>query len=145
VFAMGVVLYELLALEPLFIEDITQLAIDEVAVHPIPNIRHKLPGMPAELERVIRAALEKDPSKRPSAAQMGRELDRWCETQRVPGSPDMLQEHLAKLFPTSYQPSRDSGERTNFSNLKKSAKRLTVRKSSSAPRRSGLLGRLFGL
>jgi serine/threonine protein kinase len=147
VFAMGVVLYELLALEPLFTEDITQLAIDEVAIHPIPNIRHKLPGMPAELERVIRAALEKDPSKRPSAAQMGRELDRWCEGQRVPGSPDMLQEHLAKLFPTSYQPSRDSGERTNFSNLKKSAKRLTVRKSTSAStaRRSSLLGRLFGL
>jgi hypothetical protein len=91
--------------------------------------------------------LEKDPSKRPTAAQMGRELDRWCEAQRVPGSPDMLQEHLAKLFPASYQPSRDAaGERTNFSNLKKSAKRLTLRQSaSSARQRSSLLGRLFGL
>jgi eukaryotic-like serine/threonine-protein kinase len=150
VFAMGVVLYELLALEPLFTEDITQLAIDEVAVHPIPNIRHKLPGMPAELERVIRVALEKDPSKRPTAAQMGRELDRWCEAQRVPGSPDMLQEHLAKLFPTTYQPQRDAaGERTNFSNLKKSAKRMAVPSASGAApssrRRNGsLLGRLFG-
>ena len=43
VFAMGVVLYELLALEPLFTEDLTMLAIDEVAIHPMPSIRSRVP------------------------------------------------------------------------------------------------------
>jgi serine/threonine-protein kinase len=144
VFAMGVVLYELLALEPLFTEDITALAIDEVAVHPIPNLRAKVPSMPVELEQIIRAALERDPARRPTAAAMGRDLDRWCEAQRVPGSPEMLQEHFARLFPSSYRPSRDNVERTNFSNLKKSAKRLTMRPSTPTARLArGLFARLF--
>ena len=145
VFAMGVVLYELLALEPLFTEDVTQLAIDEVAVHPTPNIRTRIPNIPAELERIIESALDKDPSKRPTAAHMGRDLDRWCEGQRVPGSPDMLQEHLAKMFPSTYQPSRD-GDRTSFSNLKRSAKRVAAGHSSasfSLSGRNGLLSRWF--
>jgi len=140
VFAMGVVLYELLALEPLFQEDITQLAIDEVAVHPIPNIRSRVPNIPTELEHIITMALEKDPGARPTAAQMGRDLDRWCSSQRVPGSPDILQEHFAKLFPTTYQPSRD-GERTVFSNLKKSARRAAQPEQRSE---RSLLGRLLG-
>jgi eukaryotic-like serine/threonine-protein kinase len=146
IFAMGVVLYELLALEPLFTEDVTQLAIDEVAVHPTPSIRARIPGVPAELERIIQAALDKDPSRRPSAASMGRDLDRWCEAQRVSGSPDMLQEHLAKMFPSTYQPSRD-GDRTSFSNLKRSAKRAVPTHGSASSSLSGgsrLLAKLFG-
>ncbi len=126
VFAVGVVLYELLALEPLFTEDITQLAIDEVAVHPTPNIRAKIPGIDPELEQIISVALNKDPALRPTAAAMGHDLDEWCAAQTQIPSPDRLHDHLAKLFPTTFQPAKHSGEKTSFSNLKKSAKRLAV-------------------
>jgi eukaryotic-like serine/threonine-protein kinase len=126
VFAVGVVLYELLALEPLFTEDITQLAIDEVAVLPTPNIRAKIPGIDPELEQIISVALNKDPALRPTAAAMGQDLDEWCAAQAQIPSPDRLHDHLAKLFPTTFQPAKHSGEKTSFSNLKKSAKRLAI-------------------
>ena len=132
VFAVGVVLYELLALEPLFTEDITQLAIDEVAVLPTPNIRAKIPGVDPELEQIISVAINKDPALRPTAAAMGHDLDRWCAAQRQVPSPDLLHEHLAKLFPATYQPlTQHPGEQTSFSNLKKSAKRVPPARSGS--------------
>jgi len=127
VFAMGLVLYELLALEPLFHEDVTKLAIDEVAVLPTPNIRKRIPGIDPALEHIISIALSKDPAQRPSAAAMGHELDVWCASQDVVPSPDQLHEHLAKLFPTTYEPLTQHGaERTSFSNLKKSARRVVA-------------------
>ncbi len=135
VFAMGVVLFELLALEPLFTEDITQLAIDEVAVSPTPNVRARIPGVDPELEHIIGAALNKNPALRPTAAAMGRDLDRWCAAQAHVPTPDSLHEHLAKLFPTSYQPLTQpvAVERTSFSNLKKSAKRSALRPAGRGP------------
>jgi serine/threonine-protein kinase len=138
VFAMGVVLFELLALEPLFTEDITQFAIDEVAVLPTPNINARIPGVDPELEQIISSALNKNPALRPTAAAMGHDLDRWCAAQVHVPTPDALHEHLATLFPATYQPLTQRGaERTSFSNLKKSAKRATVRptpKSTSGAR-----------
>jgi serine/threonine protein kinase len=124
VFAMGLVLYELLSLEPLFREDVTKLAIDEVAVLPIPNIRKRIPGIDPALERIISVALNKDPALRPTAAAMGHDLDAWCGAQPIVPSPDLLHEHLAKLLPTTYEPlTQHTAERTSFSNLKKSARR----------------------
>jgi serine/threonine protein kinase len=139
VFSMGVVLYELLSLEPLFTEDVTQLAIDEVAIHPIPSIRAHIPNIDADLERIINAALSKDPRHRPTAAAMGRTLDDWCSSQQQLGTPDRLQEHLARLFPASYQPQSVSAEyeKTTFSNLARS-----VRNGPQHER--GILARLFG-
>jgi serine/threonine protein kinase len=146
VFAMGVVLYELLALEPLFTEDVTQLAIDEVTVHPIPEIRSRIPGIDPELEQIITLALARDPARRPTAAAMGHDLDRWCTAHRHPGSPELLQQHLARLFPTIFQsPTARVAERTSFSNLKRSAKRApNPPGATSSPRRRGLFARLMG-
>jgi serine/threonine-protein kinase len=139
VFAVGVVLYELLALEPLFAEDNTELAIDEVTVRPIPPIRTLVPNIEPALEQILTSALERDPARRPSAAAMGRALDRWCESQSVVATPDRLQEHLAALFPMSYQPAyehtttRPQERNTTFSNLRRGRRWKT-----------SLLGRIFG-
>lgn len=138
VFSMGVVLFELLALERLFTEDVTQLAIDEVAVLPIRNIRAHIPELDARLEDIILRALDKDPARRPSAALMGRTLDDWCLSQQLIGTPDRLQDHLARLFPTTFRrPSVSLEQPTEFKNL-----RHAVR-SESSPTNSGLLARLF--
>lgn len=134
VFSLGVVLYELLALQSLFTEDMTELAIDEVAVNPMPSVRAHVPGLAPELEQIIMLALERDPARRPTAAALGHALDKWCLAQNEPGSPDRLQEHLSRLFPASYKPPVRLNENTSFSNLRRVVRRQRV----------GLLGRLFG-
>ena len=119
VFSLGVVLFEMLALTPLFHEDITALAIDEVAVEPIPNLHTLIPGLDPELEQILVLALEKDPARRPTAAAMGHALDEWCVAQNEMGTPDLLQDHLQTLFPATYAPqSARSSEATSFSMLR---------------------------
>ena len=127
VFAVGVFLYELLSLEPLFYEDATELLIDEVTWRPLPNIRETVPGIPRVIEESLLAALDRDPARRPTAAAFGKALDKWCESQTVVATPDRLQEHLAKIFPDTYAPSTLSGEFTKFSNFKRGLRRFDRR------------------
>ena len=134
VFSLALVLYELLALEPLFREDVTSAALSEVALSPLPELRKLVTNLDSDLERVIVAALDRDPAKRPTAALLGQALDRWIATQQEPTSPDHLESHLAQLFPASYQPpSLDDEDGTSFSNLR-----------SALNKRGGLLSKLFG-
>ncbi len=135
VFAMGVVLYELLALEKLFTEELTQLAIDEVAVDPTPNIRARVPNIDPELEQILALALEKDPARRPTAAAMGHALDEWCLAQNEYGSPERLQVHLHELFPRAFQPSSQTPDHVSLTGMEGMLR---------ASRRRSLLARLFG-
>ncbi len=139
VFSLGVVLFELLTLRPLFTEEMTELAIDEVTIAPLPDIRERIPGLALEVEGILSLALDKDPARRPSAAAMGRALDAWCSSQRKEGSPDRLQEHLAEIFPATFQPASVSGEQTSFSNLRRS-----LVNADGTPRR-GFIARIMGL
>jgi serine/threonine protein kinase len=134
VFSVGVVLFELLTLEQLFTEEMTALAVDEVAINPLPSIRAHLPQIDDELEQILSLALAREPALRPTAAAMGHALDQWCAAQREFGSPDRLQHHLAELFPATYEvrSASEGDELTTFSNLKRAA------------RGRGLLGRIFG-
>ncbi len=104
IFAMGIVMFELLALQPLFTETETEAAIDEVVVAPAPDVSRKLPGIDASLAALLRVALSKGPAERPSAADFGHVLDQYCVAHREPGSPERLQAHLATLFPDTYRP-----------------------------------------
>lgn len=134
VFSLALVLYELLALEPLFREDVTSLALSEVALAPLPELRKLVTNLDSDLERVIVAALDRDPANRPTAALLGQALDRWVASQQEAASPDHLESHLAQLFPSSYQPpSLDDEDGTSFSNLR-----------SALNKRGGLLSKLFG-
>jgi eukaryotic-like serine/threonine-protein kinase len=117
VFSVGVVLFEMLALDWLFVEETTALAVDEVAVRPLPSIRDKVPNIDPELEQILMQALERDPVRRPTAAAMGRALDQWCAAQREMGTPDLMQEHLGRIFPASYSPPSNAEEHTSFKNL----------------------------
>ncbi len=135
VFAVGLVLFEMLSLEQVFAEDVTELAIDEVTTRPIPLLRSRVAGAPTAIERVIAAALDRDPARRPSAAIMGAVLDRWCEEQPIVASPDRLQEHLAALFPSASpwsHPHAQGGEHevTRFSAFRRGLR------AGPAPRRS---------
>jgi serine/threonine-protein kinase len=134
VFAVGVLLYELLALDPLFHEETTSLAVEEVAVRPLPDLASQVSNLDPGLERIIRVALNRTPQKRFSAAQMGNTLDQWIAAQHESASPDRLQAHLADLFPATYQPPTQIAEHTSFSNLR----------AAIHPEKRGILSRIFG-
>ena len=99
VFAIGVVLFELFALRSLFTENETMAAIDEVVLAPTPDLIARLPEVDPAMQRLIAAAIAKEPEDRPSAAALGRALDAWAAEHGRPGSPDRLQLHLNELFP----------------------------------------------
>jgi serine/threonine-protein kinase len=135
VFSLGVVLYELLALSPLFREEETSLVVDEVAVQPLPNLRARITDLDKSLEEILLMALQRSPSRRATAAQLASALDAWIMEQGEFASPDRLQAHLAQLFPSSYQPITRTDEETSFGNLRGA---LKPRKSTS------ILQKLFG-
>jgi serine/threonine-protein kinase len=136
VFAMGIVLFELLALQPLFTEDETEAAIDEVVVAPVPDVARFIPGVDASLEALLKVAFSKSPEQRPSAADFGRVLDQYCVSHREMGSPERLQAHLAELFPDSYRPPTEPAASTGV------AETAGSRSTRSKP---SLVRRLFGL
>jgi serine/threonine protein kinase len=108
IFSTGVVLFELLALEQLFREVETEASIDEVLVAPSPDIKRLLPGLDKAITGLLTLAVAKDAMLRPNAAMFGLALDDWCVRQRAPGSPERLQAHLAKHFPTTFRPPREA-------------------------------------
>jgi serine/threonine-protein kinase len=135
VFSLGVVLYELLALAPLFREEETSLLVDEVAVQPLPNLRAHITDLDKGLEDVLLMALHRSPARRATAAQLASALDSWVMEQGEFASPDRMQAHLSELFPATYQPRTRTVEETSFGNLKGA---LNPRPSRS------ILERLFG-
>ena len=96
-------------------------------MHPVPSIGAHLPGVDPELEQILTLALERDPARRPTAAAMGRSLESWYGAQREFASPDRLQEHLARIFPSSYQArtrsAAEQDEHTSFSALRRAMRR----------------------
>ena len=105
VFSLGVVLYELLALSPLFHEDNTALSVEEVVLRPLPDLRSRITDLDPELDEILQLALQRNPADRATAAQLGTMLDDWIVTQSDRGgaSPDRVQIHLAEMFPTTFQ------------------------------------------
>jgi eukaryotic-like serine/threonine-protein kinase len=139
VFSLGVVLYEMLALDLLFIEESTTNMVEEVAMSPLPDLRRRIHGLDYELEAILTLALDQDPSRRPTAAMMGADLDRWIAAQQAYGSPDQLQVHLAMLFPHEFRPPTWDGANdvdTGFSALERAV--------NATAGRTGLLHRWFG-
>lgn len=82
-FAFGVVLYEMVGGKPPFDGPSFRAIISSVLVDPAPPLKRLRPDAPADLERIIRRCLEKDPEKRfPSSADLAAELRRY-ETRRA--------------------------------------------------------------
>jgi eukaryotic-like serine/threonine-protein kinase len=139
VFSLGVVLYELLALDLLFVEESTTNIVEEVAMNPLPDLRGRIHGLDPDLEAILTLALDHDPARRPTAAMMGADLDRWIAAQHAYASPDQLQSHLALLFPNEFRPPTwdDANEvDTGFSALERAV--------NATAGRAGLLHRWFG-
>ncbi|WP_146618176.1 serine/threonine-protein kinase [Lujinxingia litoralis] len=75
IFAVGILLWEMLAGRRLFLGESDYGTLQLVRKAQIPSIRKLRPDVPAELEAVLARALERDPARRiQSAEELGRQL-----------------------------------------------------------------------
>ena len=140
VFTLGVVLYEMLTLEPLFKEDITDLLLDEVTVHPLPSVRARVPQLPGEIEDVLTRALSRDPEPPPDRRRHGpraRHMDRapapGRDARSVAGAPG---DDLPDLPEADLRLLEQGGDADEV---------LELQARVEAAEEAGLLSRLFGL
>ncbi|NVB80311.1 MAG: serine/threonine protein kinase [Kofleriaceae bacterium] len=69
IFSTGVVLWEMLAGQPLFVRDCEAATLYAIMNDPIPSVRRYRPEIPAELERIVDRALARTPADRFDTAE----------------------------------------------------------------------------
>ncbi len=108
VFALGIVLWELLANDRLFTGSNEAAILRKVRDCQIPPIRKINPTVPQELERIVMKALAKDRNVRyQTAANFHRDLNRFLNTQYPEFSPQDFSIFVRECFKTAYQDGRE--------------------------------------
>jgi len=84
IFALGVVLHEMLTLKDLFASESNLGTLHKVLEMEIPRPSLARPEVPAELDRIVMKALERDPARRYAcAADMARDLSEFVVSARL--------------------------------------------------------------
>jgi serine/threonine-protein kinase len=87
IFAVGIILWELLAGQRLFLGETDFQTVKKVQASVVPPISQINKKVPSELERVINRALARDPAQRfPTARALGQELSKFMFRYAVPVS-----------------------------------------------------------
>jgi len=108
VFALGIVLWELLANDRLFTGSNEAAILRKVRDCQVPPIRKINPTVPAELERIVMKALAKDRNVRyQTAANFHRDLNRFLNTQYPDFSPQDFSVFIKESFKTAYIEARE--------------------------------------
>ena len=102
IFSVGVVLYELLTSQRLFLRENEQATIDavrECVVYPIDKYRTDVSG---QFDRIFERALAEDPKDRyPDAPSFADDLARVLKSDYPESTRDDVQKFLSKLFPNT--------------------------------------------
>jgi serine/threonine-protein kinase len=108
VFALGIVLWELLANDRLFTGSNEAAILRKVRDCQVPPIRKINPTVPAELERIVMKALAKDRNVRyQTAANFHRDLNRFLNTQYPDFSPQDFSVFIKESFRSAYMEARE--------------------------------------
>jgi serine/threonine protein kinase len=102
-FSLGICLWELLVLRPLFRRQSDSATLDDVIRARVPPVRSKLPSCPVELAAIVEKMLQKDPEQRFSdAAALTAALNSFLG--RLPQKPERqdLVSFVRKLFEDDY-------------------------------------------
>jgi eukaryotic-like serine/threonine-protein kinase len=109
VWSLGVVLWEMLALTPLFAEDnvsATVRAVRELKIEPPSS---KNPVVPEQLDRIVLKALQRDPGARyNSAREMAVDIELFLAGQCDLVAPSDLNAWLERLFPGEAERKREA-------------------------------------
>ncbi|MEK7355198.1 MAG: serine/threonine-protein kinase, partial [Bdellovibrionota bacterium] len=99
VFALGIVLWELLANDRLFVANNEVNTLRKIRECQIPSLRKINPAIPPELERIVSKALAKDRNLRyQTSAALHRELSRFLNRQYPDFSPQDFSVYIKNLF-----------------------------------------------
>ena len=97
-FAMGVVLWEMITLRRLFPGDNAAATLHKLLSTPIPLVSEFVPEISPELDRIVSKSLERDPSRRfQSAAEMRHALEDYI-AHAGGARTDDLGRHVSQLF-----------------------------------------------
>ncbi len=108
VFALGIVLWELLANDRLFTGSNEAAILRKVRDCQIPSIRKVNPTISPELERIVMKALAKDRNIRyQTAGNFHKDLNRFLNTQYPEFSPQDFGLFIRESFQSAYQQGRD--------------------------------------
>lgn len=119
VFALGIVLWELLANDRLFTGSNEAAILRKVRDCQVPSIRKVNPTVPPELERIVMKALAKDRNVRyQTAANFHRDLNRFLNTQFPDFSPQDFSQFIRESFKAAYQQGKN--KLIEYSNVKAS-------------------------
>jgi len=114
IWALGVVLWELLAGQNLFRCSSEREAAVEITARRIPSPSEHHPQVPAELDRIVLKALARNRSKRyGSAHEFASELEQYLAHSGEPVTPSAVSEWLMQLFPTGVERGRGLIELAN--------------------------------
>jgi len=84
IYALGLTLYEMLALRPAFAADTRPKLVEKVLAASPPAPRKVRPGVPRDLETIVLKAIARDPASRyQSAADMADDLRRYVEDRPI--------------------------------------------------------------
>jgi len=98
-FAMGIVLWELLARQRLMTGESAANTLHKLMNEPIPRLSQVVPGIDPELDAIVAKSLEKDPQYRwQSAAEMRDALEAWLRTLPQPTRQDDVGRQMQHLF-----------------------------------------------
>jgi eukaryotic-like serine/threonine-protein kinase len=103
VWALGVVLWETIALKRLFRRSTDSETLVAVMQKPIPRLSEVRPNVPAELDRIVERALTRRPEDRyASARELGQDLTRFLGTRRESVSMLEVAQFMHGLFPDGF-------------------------------------------
>jgi len=99
VWALGVVLWEGLTLQRLFVRSSQADTVMSVMMDRVRAPSEVRPDIPAELDAITLRALSRSPAQRyPTAREMGRELMKFCRESHVMVSPIEIEQLMSRLF-----------------------------------------------
>jgi serine/threonine-protein kinase len=111
VFALGIVLHEMLTGERLFRARSELATLDRIASADVRPPSERNPAVPAGLDAIVLRALSRDPAGRqPWASDVARELAPYAE-ESPPGGAPALARYLARLFPAELRAELERLER----------------------------------
>ena len=114
IWALGVVLWELLAGQKLFRCSSEREAAVEITARRIPPPSEHHPQVPAELDRIVLKALSRNRNKRYSSAhEFATDLEHYLSRTGEPIAPSAVGEWLVQLFPTGIERGRGLIELAN--------------------------------